>query len=172
MTNLGNRTRKAQVLEFLQANKNEWVDGPELANERVGGSEGLRRLRELIEDGYPIESRRHPRAERDIWQYRLVVQTSVSPLRRVEDEIIYLKQQNPVVEENGVKQRLPEYKYDKPPRTIAFGTTVPCPRCRGRTQRYKFRKTDGLRHKDPSIEKTPCVGCNGWGIVPNIGPVA
>ena len=64
-------TRKELVLQLLRSRIDEWVDGPEIANERVGGSEGLRRLRELRDDGHVIEERRHPNPRRDIWQYRL-----------------------------------------------------------------------------------------------------
>ena len=76
MANLSTLTRKEQVLEVLIDHLGEWVDGPELANEVVGGSEGLKRLRELRdEDGYGIEARRHPDPERSIWQYRLLDST-------------------------------------------------------------------------------------------------
>lgn len=63
--------RKEQVLDHLRANINRWVDGPDLANEKVGGSEGHRRIRELRTAGYHIAMRRHPDAKRGIWQYAL-----------------------------------------------------------------------------------------------------
>jgi len=52
---------------------NQWIDGPDLANERVGGAEGHRRIRELRANGYPIERRPHPdqQRRRGIYQYRL-----------------------------------------------------------------------------------------------------
>jgi hypothetical protein len=65
-------TRKEQVLERLQRAGARWVDGPDLATEECGGSEGHRRLRELRAEGYPIQERRHPDVRRDIWQYRLL----------------------------------------------------------------------------------------------------
>jgi hypothetical protein len=65
-------TRQEQVLARLTQANGEWVDGTELANERVGGSEGLKRLRELRQAGAPIEERAHPDPDRSIWQYRLV----------------------------------------------------------------------------------------------------
>lgn len=71
MANLSNQTRKEQVLRKLQQSPGEWIDGPMLANVVVGGSEGLKRLRELRLEGYPIEMRKHPDPDRDIWQYRL-----------------------------------------------------------------------------------------------------
>lgn len=71
MTNLSLLTRKEQVLERLQLAQGGWVDGPLLATEMVGGSEGLRRLRELKEDGYQIERRKHPDPTKAIFQYRL-----------------------------------------------------------------------------------------------------
>ena len=50
--------RKREVLARLMAADGKWVGGPELANRRCGGSEGLRRLRELRELGYTIEKKR------------------------------------------------------------------------------------------------------------------
>lgn len=71
MANFSDLTRKEQVLARLKAADGGWVDGPELATEEVGGSEGLRRLRELVEDGHNVRKRKHPNTERDIWQYRI-----------------------------------------------------------------------------------------------------
>jgi len=48
----------------------EWHDGPELTHPAVGGSEGLRRLRELRAKGYIIEMRRKAKG-RTTRQYRL-----------------------------------------------------------------------------------------------------
>jgi len=80
MANLSDLTRKEQVLAYLQDHRNQWVDGPSLATEVVGGSEGLRRLRELRLSGdYDIRERRHPDAHRDIWQYMLVVMEYITP---------------------------------------------------------------------------------------------
>ena len=70
--NKNKMTRKDLVLELLVQNMNVWIDGPRIANPEVGGSEGLKRLRELREEGHKIENRRHPDKNRDIWQYRLV----------------------------------------------------------------------------------------------------
>lgn len=72
MSNRSPMTRGEQVLDRLRQEHGGWVDGPELANERVGGSEGLRRVRELRQDGYSIEERKHPDPRRDIFQYRLM----------------------------------------------------------------------------------------------------
>lgn len=59
-----------------------WVDGPDLANEEVGGSEGLKRLRELrLDDHYDIKMRRHPDPDRDIFQYRLAAEPWVGSVR-------------------------------------------------------------------------------------------
>lgn len=83
MANLSDLTRKQQVLEYLMARKGEWVDGPEIATEEVGGSEGLKRLRELRAEGYVIFNRKHPDPARDIWQYQYVEKPPVhaKPLR-------------------------------------------------------------------------------------------
>ena len=72
MSNQSTRTRQQQVYDLLNQRRDQWVDGTELANERVGGSEGLRRLRELSAGGHPIARRKHPDKDRDIWQYRLL----------------------------------------------------------------------------------------------------
>lgn len=79
MANLSDLTRKEQVLRYLQDHLNAWVDGPELANEMVGGSEGLKRLRELRDDGHRIVMRPHPNKSRDIFQYKLVVPETIHP---------------------------------------------------------------------------------------------
>ncbi len=71
MANLSSLTRKEQVLATLQR-ADDWVDGTVLATAEVGGSEGLKRLRELRADGYTIAKRKHPDPERNIFQYRLV----------------------------------------------------------------------------------------------------
>lgn len=84
MANLSDLTRKEQVLEVLKARLGEWVDGTELANEAVGGSEGLKRLRELKADGWLIQKREHPAPGKDIYQYRLVsVMRKDAPVEKV-----------------------------------------------------------------------------------------
>lgn len=77
--NLSEQSRKEQVFYYLKARINAWIDGPDLANETVGGSEGLKRLREIrveLRDDpnaeHDIEMRGHPDPGRDIHQYRLV----------------------------------------------------------------------------------------------------
>jgi hypothetical protein len=47
--------RQLAVLSVLK--DGQWHDGPELTHPEVGGSEGLRRLRELRAKGYMIEMR-------------------------------------------------------------------------------------------------------------------
>jgi biotin operon repressor len=49
-------TRKGRVLKTLRSRK--WTPGYELTQPEVGGTEGLRRVRELRSEGYKIESRR------------------------------------------------------------------------------------------------------------------
>jgi hypothetical protein len=63
-------TRSQLVLAYLGDRMGTWVYGPELANASVGGSEGLRRVRELTDAGWPIERRK--RAGRQGWEYRLL----------------------------------------------------------------------------------------------------
>ena len=80
MTNPDSATRRAAVLAKLRAAEGRWVDGPELTTPEVGGSEGLRRLRELRDDyGHPIDHRRHPDKNRTGWQYRLRILAERSP---------------------------------------------------------------------------------------------
>ncbi len=73
------KTAKGRVFEYLLQRLGEWVDGPGvLDTPEVGGSEGLRRLREAREDtgkkGYRIEGpRRNPNPNKaHTPQYRLV----------------------------------------------------------------------------------------------------
>lgn len=66
-------TRKALVLELLREAGGNWVNGSVLCTEDVGGSEGLRRLRELHDDGWDIRKRPNPRSQ-TAWQYRLPVE--------------------------------------------------------------------------------------------------
>ena len=70
--NLSSLKRKDQVLAKLKQYEGQWLNGTDLSNEEVGGSEGLKRLRELRAEGYPIERRQHPDRGRDIYQYRLL----------------------------------------------------------------------------------------------------
>jgi len=72
-------TRKDKVLQLLRENLNMWIEGPEIASPQVGGSEGLKRLRELREEGHKIETRPHPNKQRDVWIYRLVGDEKVKP---------------------------------------------------------------------------------------------
>lgn len=77
MANLSDPTRKEQVLAVLKEHLGAWVDGTVLANEQVGGSEGLKRLRELKREGHLIQKRKHPDPHRQIYQYRMVEQITV-----------------------------------------------------------------------------------------------
>lgn len=74
-------TRKDLVLRFLER-ADRWVDGPELANEKVGGSEGLKRVRELRAEGHRIITRPHPDRSRDVFQYKLIKPESIAPVIR------------------------------------------------------------------------------------------
>jgi len=157
MANLGERTRKHQILELLIRERGSWVDGTRLSTEEVGGTEGLRRLRELRAEGYRIDERRHPDPRRAIWQYRYVTGPKVDPLRQ---------------ETEPAPQEVPQaYKFVSLPARIEFGQVAVCPRCKGRTRKYEYENLHGLRHKDPYVNGKPCTGCNGWGIVPNVGPI-
>ncbi len=81
------------MLQKLLDAEGRWVDGPDLANEVVGGSEGLKRLRELRDPefgGYDIRMRRHPEAERSIFQYRLVGGRELSSVELRNGDTIHL----------------------------------------------------------------------------------
>jgi len=175
-TNPEAMTRKDQVLLELQRNVNRWVNGPELANERVGGSEGLKRLRELRQDGHRIQQRRHPNPDRDIWQYRLVTEPPVSPLREAvkqgaDGRWDYTPPEPEIIKNDPVADSLPMYQFTKKPTKVDFGAVAVCPRCHAKTRKHKYGDVTDLRHKDPYKEKQPCLGCGGWGIVPNKGPI-
>ena len=83
MTNKSDLTRKQQVHEYLKTRINQWVDGTELANAQVGGSEGLKRLRELREEleftSFEIQMRAHPTPGRNTFQYRLTQRSRRDP---------------------------------------------------------------------------------------------
>lgn len=56
-----------------------WVTGYTLCHPGIGGSEGLRRLREVRALGHQIEKRAHPIYGRTSRQYRLVTPTTLFP---------------------------------------------------------------------------------------------
>lgn len=61
---------RGRVLAYLRDHYGEWVDAPVLTHEDVGGFGGTRRLRELREMGWPIETQPHPSID-NRWQHRL-----------------------------------------------------------------------------------------------------
>lgn len=65
----------------------------------------------------------------------------------------------------------PVTKFETLPKII-FGEVAVCPRCRARTKRVLYEKYGEVRHKDPFQTTIPCQTCNGFGFVPNHGPVA
>jgi hypothetical protein len=52
-------SRKERVFKYLKSNR-KFVPGHELTTPEIGGTEGLRRLRELRAEGNNIISRRNP----------------------------------------------------------------------------------------------------------------
>jgi hypothetical protein len=64
-------SRKGRVLAELKRAAPGWVHGAVLCSPAVGGSEGLRRLRELRQAGVVIETRPTRFGETG-WEYRLV----------------------------------------------------------------------------------------------------
>lgn len=215
--NLADSSRKGQVYLYLLIRKGQWVDGPELANEAVGGSEGLKRLRELRSEGeagggFRIEARRHPDNFHDIWQYRLVdgpprklppvsaplgpeppsyaeyrplQSTAISPaaprlgisdfMRKNPDGGFEIIRELPIEPEPEPQivptpPQPPFAKYTSEPDHVSFGGTVICPRCH---RKGRPMKETGL-FRDPFYKgkhPIPCTRCNGFGLVPNSGPI-
>lgn len=64
-------SKRAQVLDHLRQRMGQWVDAPDLATEEVGGFGGTRRMRELRDMGWNIETRPKP-GTTNTWQHRLV----------------------------------------------------------------------------------------------------
>lgn len=62
---------KSRVLMYLRDHLGEWVDARVLTDEEVGGFAGTRRMRELRDEGFPIETRLKPDTQ-TTWQHRLV----------------------------------------------------------------------------------------------------
>lgn len=234
MTNLSSRTRKQQVLDYLWDRRNSWVDGPLLATEEVGGSEGLRRLRELrIEGEHDIRERRHPDPDRDIWQYKLVQPEHSAPtpkpldldfedakpayanpateVARREEEaarLLDLPEPEPAPsawpadhgqtrmssavkrKEDGTFEYVPPQRtlgeqltipadppqpagnvFDHRPAKIDWGAMALCPSCKGKIGKEPLLGDDGKPVTKHKRRKAPCPRCNGYGIVPNIGPI-
>ena len=63
--------RKREVYQALVNAKGEYVGGPALSNVACGGSEGLRRLRQLRSEGYTIEKKKID-PKHNYYSYRLV----------------------------------------------------------------------------------------------------
>ncbi len=63
-----NKTRKQKVYDYLKKRR-KYVPGHELTTPEVGGTEGLRRVRELRAEGTSISVRRS--ATTGQWEYRL-----------------------------------------------------------------------------------------------------
>lgn len=61
-------TRKDRVITYLKRNR-KFVPGYEITTPEIGGTEGLRRLRELRADGHNIISRKNPKTGN--WEYKL-----------------------------------------------------------------------------------------------------
>lgn len=66
-----NHHRRLKVARYLYENQGRWIPGYELANSEVGGSEGLKRLRELRAKGWPIDKRKVTGST--AYEYRLSV---------------------------------------------------------------------------------------------------
>ena len=73
MANYSGATRKDNILGILQNNKNQWVNGDNLATVDTGGNRFGARLEELRNEGWSIESRRNPDPRIAQWQYKLVI---------------------------------------------------------------------------------------------------
>ncbi|WP_026963105.1 hypothetical protein [Alicyclobacillus herbarius] len=71
------RTKREAVWDYLRSHQGQWIDAHILTHPAIGGSEGLRRLRE-IRASLPLDWRIEKRRKRGqdgfthTWQYRLV----------------------------------------------------------------------------------------------------
>lgn len=65
------KTRRARVLDCLERGRDQWIPGEVLRSPAVGGSEALRRVRELTAAGHPI-ARKPIGGKRTSWMYKLV----------------------------------------------------------------------------------------------------
>jgi len=70
-------TARERVLTYLRAHIGEWVDAPALTTFEVGGFGGTRRLRELRDMGWPIETRPSPDGT-NTWQHRLLQEQEIT----------------------------------------------------------------------------------------------
>jgi len=221
MANLSDLTRREQVLVYLRHYANQWVPGPELANAAVGGSEGLKRLRELRQEGHDIRMRKHPDPSRDIWEYMLVeggptvaieetteinrpppapqhIEPAEKPvyprpqplgrpkmgeaIRQKEDGTYEYVPPQPAIHAPGQLTTPPappqpdSFRFTRMPAKIDFGTMAICHRCKGK--KMPERWSPAGKHlpadefcRDPKDRKNPCRRCNGFGVVPNLGPI-
>ncbi len=113
MTNLSELTRREQVLARLQDADGAWVDGADLSNAECGGSEGLKRLRELrqpLHGGHDIKMRQKPGS--DQFQYRLVVDKIADDFKH--DAFVggppYIVGENPIAGQQDLPQQTPPSK--------------------------------------------------------------
>lgn len=74
-------SRKAAVAVFLLNNEGEWFDAQTFND--VGGRAGDRRMRELRQDGWKIETRQKPGAS-NVYQHRL----AKAPAKKVQAAFI------------------------------------------------------------------------------------
>lgn len=64
--------RDIAVETYLRDRLGQWVPGPEISNERVGGGEGKRRFRDFWQYGILCECRPMEGKGRTAWEYRIV----------------------------------------------------------------------------------------------------
>jgi hypothetical protein len=187
--NLSEKSRKQRVLDYLRDRQGQWVDGTELISPEVGGSEGLRRVRELRAE-IEIDLRRHPNPLKDVWQYRLRSterkQASERRLRDAVQEIpggwTYIEPPNQTPDlglkgGSGMVAGVMGPLFTEVPRSPDFGSILVCPRCKGHRKGKTRNKHNEIIPPDPICYEpgrrgTACVRCGGLGIVPNIGPIA
>lgn len=181
--NLSEHSRKQQVYIYLLEREARWVDGPEIANERVGGSEGLKRVRELRRDladsSYDIETRRHPNPALDIWQYRIVerspqpvVHTDTAPAAPMQAVAQHARSGDPPQGRNAPDRRGTHLAYDPETDTYIAVYDGPVeqeiplpPQAEGQTDmgvpeadQYKYTERPTKLELGKSI---PCPKCHG-----------
>lgn len=114
MANFSDLTRKEQVLTKLRERPGEWIDGAELATEEVGGSEGLKRLRELKAEGWLIQMRRKPAQGSDQFQYRIAVQLRTDGTLGYYDPTLHPEdhERKEEIQNGGLPTRTPDRRGD------------------------------------------------------------
>jgi hypothetical protein len=182
VANFSEHSRKQQVYLHLLEHEDEWIDGPDLANEKVGGSEGLKRLRELRVDlegsSYAIQMRAHQSPDRDIYQYRITrreaprsVYAEPAPATPMQASNVTTPDERPPQRRNALDRRGTHIAYDPVTDTYIAVNDTPAPEPEppllpGQADMGVVEEVPGLKYsKAPSKlelgRSIPCPRCHG-----------